>query len=143
MNFGITVLAIIVISSVIDIRIKQIPLLLIGAMAFVSILRLFCDFKGGSLQLEDIVISLLPGALFLLISLLTREGVGYGDGLVLIAAGPALGGTVAVFGAIAALFANGIFSGILLAIRKAGKKTKIPFVPFLAAGMGVMLFAKG
>ncbi len=142
MYFGITVLIIMIIAAVTDLRCRQIPLLFIGAAAAASILRIICGIYSMDAEFTDILMALSPGAVLILIAFLTREGVGYGDGLLVLAAGPALGGYAALFGTIAALFANGIFSGVMLALRRAGKMTRIPFVPFLALGMGVMLLAK-
>ena len=40
-----------------------------------------------------------------------------------------------------AVVGSSLFSGVLLILKKAGRKTRIPFVPFVAFGVGVMLFA--
>ena len=79
---------------------------------------------------------------FILLSFVSRQSVGYGDGLLLLCAGPALGAGVAVMGMIAAVFACGLVSGALLIFKKVGKKAQMPFVPFLTFGMGVMMLAQ-
>jgi leader peptidase (prepilin peptidase)/N-methyltransferase len=40
-----------------------------------------------------------------------------------------------------ALFLSSILSIALLVAKKAGKKTTIPFLPFITLGMGVVTFA--
>ena len=142
MYFGIAVLMIMLIASYRDIRNREISLLPIFACGAVSLLRSALDLYRGALDPVDLLLSLLPGALFLIIALVSREGVGYGDGLLLLVAGPALGFVTAALGATTAVFASGMTSGVLLTLRRVGRKTKLPFVPFLTFGMGVMIFAK-
>ena len=142
MIFKILVLAIMLIASVCDVRKKEISLLFIAVCGTVSLLRIATLVYRGQTQPVDILISLIPGALLLLISFLTGQQVGYGDGLLLLFAGPALGGNTAVLGICAALFGSGLFSGIALALGRAKRKTRLPFVPFMTLGMGVMMLAK-
>ena len=63
----------------------------------------------------------------------SRGAIGRGDGYLLCVAGVYLGiaGTLSLLSG--ALFLCAIWSLLLLAIKKAGKKTEIPFVPFLLA----------
>ena len=142
MVFKIMVLAIMLIASVCDIRKKEISLLFITICGALSLLRIASEFYRGQTQPLDVLISLIPGAVMLVLSLLTRQQVGLGDGLLLIFAGPALGGDTAIFGICAALFGSSIFSAVILAFRLADRKTRIPFVPFMTLGMGVMMLAK-
>ncbi len=130
------------IASYRDIRSREIALLPILACGMISLVKVAWDFYCGVADPVDLLLSLLPGALFLIIALVSREGIGYGDGLLLLSAGPALGFVTAALGATTAVFASGMISGVLLTLRRVGRKTKLPFVPFLAFGMGVMIFAK-
>lgn len=73
--------------TVFDIRHREIPLMLIifgTAAAFGVDLW---QINGGVITMAEVGISLLPGVFFLLTSFITGEKVGYGDGLLLIAAG--------------------------------------------------------
>ena len=77
--------------------------------------------------------ALLPGGLLLLCGRITRQAIGYGDGLLLLICGIYLGGKTAGI-----LFMTGLFflfpmSLCLLISGKAGRKTQIPFAPFLLA----------
>ena len=80
-----------------------------------------------------IVGGILTGGGLLLLSCLSRGAIGRGDGYLLCVAGVYLGiaGTLSLLSG--ALFLCAIWSLLLLAIKKAGKKTEIPFVPFLLA----------
>lgn len=67
------------------------------------------------------------------VSWITREAIGYGDGLTVAACGAAVGfvPTAALF--ILALCFSAVWSGVLLVSKKAGRKDSFPFVPFLLA----------
>lgn len=124
-----------------DARTKKIPLWMIGVTAAVSMLAGALFLKNGTCNAQELAASLMPGALLLLVALVTREAVGYGDGLLLLAAGPLFGWQKMLLCIPAALLLTTLVSVVLLACKKADRKTRIPFVPFLAAGMGVISFA--
>ena len=77
----------------------------------------------------------------LLVGRVTREEVGYGDGLLLMAIGPAFGLEHIILGLFCGLFVISILSVCILVLSKGNRNTKIAFVPFLALGMGVMMLA--
>ena len=142
MFFGIGVLLIMIISSIGDIKSREVLLWEILGCFGMSFARVVMSIYGNSFDASDILMSLMPGAFLLLLAYVSGHSVGYGDGLLLIAAGPALGPNITVMGMIAATFACGIISGILLVFKKVGRKARMPFVPFMTLGLGVMLFAQ-
>ena len=125
-----------------DIRKKEISAPVLALCIVLSGAAIAQGLLGGESILHLAVLPLLPGAVLTLLSLLTRQGIGLGDGLLLLFMGPCMGFSGTVLGLMTALFAGSIFSGILLAIRKATRKTRIPFVPFVALGMGAMILEK-
>ena len=131
-----------VISSIGDIRSKEVFLWEILGCLGMSFAAVILSIYGNSFDASDILMSLMPGAFLLLIAYVSRSSMGYGDGLLLLAAGPALGSNVTVMGMIAAVFACGLISGLLLVFKRVGRKARIPFVPFMTFGMGVMLLAQ-
>ena len=133
---------VLIIASIEDVRTKEIPAWEIVACAVISIAACALNVCRGKSDALGIFMSLLPGAGILFIALMSGEGVGFGDGFLLLAAGPALGPWISVMGLVAALFAGSIVSGILVVIRKAKRSTRIPFVPFMTLGMGAMLIEK-
>ena len=137
MIFKIGILIIFVISSIEDIRKKEILLWEILACAILSVAAVLMSFYKGSPDIIDILLSLLPGALLLLLSFISREGIGYGDGLIILAAGPALGFYDLLTTLMTAIILSGLFSGILLIFKKAKRNTRIAFAPFLAVGCAV------
>ena len=128
-------------AALFDARTKRIPLAMIGAAAGCSLLASILLLQNGSTTPQELAASMMPGAALLLVALVTKEAVGYGDGLLLLATGPLFGWQRMLLCIPAALLLTAIVSVVLLAVKKANRKTKIPFVPFLAAGMGVISLA--
>ncbi|MBQ1489033.1 MAG: prepilin peptidase [Lachnospiraceae bacterium] len=75
------------------------------------------------------------GGLVLLFSYLSKEQIGYGDGLVLIAAGALLGVRMNLFMFLFGLFFAALKGIWLMMTKKANRKTKMAFVPFLLPGL--------
>lgn len=125
---------------VFDIRRREIPLLLIifGIAAAFGID--LWQIREGVVTTAEVGISMLPGVFFLLTGFFTGEKVGYGDGLLLIILGLLFG----VYRCFLTLCISLVFSAavslMLLLLHKAGRHSRIPFVPFLVLGMGVMIF---
>jgi len=139
MIFKLGILAVLVVSSIEDIRKKEILLWEIRTCAVLSVAAVFMAFYKGSLDIMDVLLSILPGALLLFLSFISREGIGYGDGLIVLAAGPSLGFYDLLTMLMTAIILSGLFSGLLLIFKRAKRKTRIAFAPFLAAGCAVAI----
>lgn len=82
------------------------------------------------------------GGLFLLVSKVTREGMGYGDSLGILALGVFLGiWRLAELLCLAFLLL--FFTAMILFFKKSNKKYGIPFYPFLAIGYLMILLLEG
>lgn len=117
-----------------DIREKSISVkrLTVGALAAV-ICRLIAGEASGVLIMSNFI----PGVLLLLLSIITRESIGKGDGVAVMILGLWIGGEMAFLVVCLAIWAAGIFATICL-IQK--RRDLIPFVPCLLIGMEVLLF---
>lgn len=87
-----------------------------------------------------VVLSVLPGVAFWLLSLLTAEKVGYGDGWILVMIGLFTGLRRCFLILLVGLMAESAVVLILLAVRKISTDREVPFVPFLLMGMGVVMW---
>lgn len=89
---------------------------------------------GKDASLINVGMAFLPGVIALILSYITREQLGYGDGLLILALGGCLGlqHTIVVVGI--ALGASFVTSVALVLSRKVSRTQKIPFVPFLCVG---------
>lgn len=119
-----------------DIRYQQIP-------AYVTLLSggfglLMSVYMGRAWV--DILFGVLPGLVCLGIAKLTREAIGYGDGLLLCAMGLYIPyDEVLVIGMIACSLCGIWALMCFLSRRKSGKDT-LPFVPFLLGAWIIYVF---
>lgn len=120
------------IAAISDLRNKKVAVrwMLVCAILFVPL------GAARILQEENFLISQLMGAalggLFLLLGYLTKEAVGYADGWSMVLIGLYLGAGAVLFITCVSLMASAVFAGALLFLRKAGRKSTFPFLPFLA-----------
>lgn len=85
---------------------------------------------------------LIPGMCMLLISFASNQSVGYGDGLTILMLGLLVGFKLCVGILCLSLFLISIYSIVLLIIKKANRKTTIPYIPFLLAAGGIILWSE-
>ena len=117
---------------------KEIPLVVV----WIGIITAFILRVQGAMGEEawmSGLLSVIPGAAFWLLSYITGERVGYGDGWVLIMIGLFTGLQNCFLILLAGLAVESVAALILLVIGKATGDREIPFAPFLLLGMGVVI----
>ncbi|MDE5939204.1 MAG: prepilin peptidase [Lachnospiraceae bacterium] len=117
---------------------RQIPL----AVVWLGMLTAVCLHIGGVMgetSLMAAALSLIPGAGFFLLSFLTEEKVGYGDGWALLMIGLFTGIYRCFLILLLGLLAESVVAVVLLVIGKVKRDREIPFLPFLLLGMGVVV----
>lgn len=118
---------------------KEIPLVVVWCgILLAAALRIGGDLGEGTWTAA--ILSILPGISFWLLSLVTGEKVGYGDGWILIMIGLFTGLRRCFLILLVGLMAESAMILVLLAMRKITTDREIPFVPFLLVGMGVVLW---
>ena len=139
----ITFIALIVLlfTAVEDIRKKDIPSYVVYICGAVSAFFTCYMVLIKTESVTTYLLSLIPGLVLLAIAFLTREGIGYGDGLIILSVGPMFGLYEVVFGLFVAFTLSSLFSITLLAIKKLKGGSRIPFIPFITLGLGVATFA--
>lgn len=113
-----------------DIKNKEIPLWITVAGGMAGLLISVCRER----LLVDIFWALLPGVVFLILGKITREAVGYGDGMLV--------GVLGLFYSLEEIFSlcfiaflfTGTTALILLVILHKKGSYQIPFIPFLFLG---------
>lgn len=93
--------------------------------------------------IHSLSIALLAGFAFLLLNLASLGGMGMGDVKLAMMLGALIapfGWQVLVIGFLVAFVLGAIFGLILLASKRANRKTLIPFGPYLLAGAWISLF---
>ena len=116
--------------SFIDLRSGKIPVL---PVVLLGVAVLGYQWWCASPVLE-VAAGILPGGAVLLAAWVTKESIGYGDGMVLLVLGLFCGAAKAVAILGMSLMLAAVLSMVLLVLRKAGRKTALPFVPCICAG---------
>lgn len=89
-----------------------------------------CFLKG---TVKELMVGILPGLGLLFLAWMTKEAIGYGDGVIVLTMGVLLGAKMA-FGVLwLALLLAAVFSVICLLQKRCKKSSTYPFVPFLLA----------
>ena len=120
--------------SVLDIRYKKVPvwLLLVGGMVTAGVE--ICACVVGENNLMNFFAGMIPGMILLLMAIGTQKA-GWADGIVLMLLGSVLGFRQCVLATMFSLVLISVLSVILLILKKADKKTTVPYIPFLTAGV--------
>lgn len=104
----------------------------------VTAVYLFLALAGhlimGSAGIRQLVLGLAPGMCCLAVSWLTKQGLGYGDSILILVCGLSLGAERCVEMLCIGLFWAGVWALFLFRLKKADRKKEFPFVPFLMAG---------
>lgn len=116
--------------SVYDLKWKKV---VVWAVLLSGVFVLVYRIVSGA-GISELLAGLVPGLVLLLVSRCTRESIGIGDGLVLCVLGLFCGlrQVLAVLGM--ALVLSAALAMVLLVLKKAGRKTELPFLPCLFAG---------
>jgi len=133
------------IAMVFDINTRRIPneliiIMLLGWLIIITPMIFYDTTNGLRLLADSIYGMLIGGGLFLLVYIISRKGLGGGDVKLMAASGLYLGfvGTVPamLYGTVLAA----VTGLILIAIKKIGRKDKIPLAPFLFIGIMITIF---
>ena len=116
-----------------DIRKREISVFKVMIFVFMAVIyRLFIK----NFLWQDIIWDLFPGGILIFLAFITKESIGYGDGMAVMVLGLWTGGWFTLMSVCAAIMLAGICGAICLFIRK---RDPIPFIPFLLLGMEAAL----
>jgi len=121
------------IQGVMDFKYKEIPLwftLLGGVVGIVICVR-------EERTVFEVLVSCLPGLVVIFFSWMTKEIIGYGDGIVLLVMGFYLSLSQVLSVGMFAVFIAGIVALILLTVFQKRGSYRIPFIPFLTLAYGI------
>jgi leader peptidase (prepilin peptidase)/N-methyltransferase len=124
--------------SLIDLRCRLVP---VTTVRSVAALGLALQLAGGGVAalLDGLLGAAIGYALFACIHLLRPDGMGLGDAEVAGMHGAFLGGALSVIAILAGTIGGGLVGAVLLASGRAGRTTRLAFVPFLAGGAAFSL----
>lgn len=127
--------------SLADIRNKKIPIAGLVLWGVLTVLYQCWMVWRGELRAENICLGAGVGIIFLVISKVTDEAIGYGDSVAITILGAYLGFWVILENLAGAFFLSAFWSIAQMSIRKS--KKSIPFIPFLTAGYLIILIERG
>ncbi|MFI1565079.1 prepilin peptidase [Streptomyces sp. NPDC020490] len=138
-----------VLLAVVDVRVQRLPdpltLPLAGAaLALLGAAALVPEHAGD--WLTALYGALALGGAFFVLFLINPGGMGFGDVKLAVGLGAVLGWygwPTLMLGTFAAFLLGALYGGALVALRRAGRKTAIPFGPFLITGafLGLLIGA--
>ena len=130
------VFIVLVIEALKDFRKKEVNIPVLGILVVAAMVMIFL---GKDISVSNAIIGLAEGLLLILVSVMTKGQIGIGDGILLAACGLMLGGKDNMVMFFFACLSSAIVSVLIMIIKKADKKTTIPFVPFMIPGFLIMV----
>lgn len=127
----------IVINGITDICKKKISLIACLTGCIAAVYLLICNVHNHMTVVELIIsgfIRIIPGVLLMGISFVSRQAIGMGDGLIISITGLFLGMIETIEILFWALLCSAAAGSCFIVIRKANRKTELPFVPFILLG---------
>lgn len=119
------------VASLMDIKTKKVSvrLAVLAGLTAAGMWMFFSEMEFG-----EWIFGILPGLCLLLLGKVTGEAIGYGDGAAVIVCGMFLGFRDCVGVLMLGLFLTCPVSLFLIVCRRATRKSRMPFLPFLLAG---------
>ena len=117
-----------------DLKEKKISRFYLNVGVILGILFFIGEIRQRNLEIVEVLLSFLPGIIFLLIAKISKEKIGYGDGwlFLIIACWMEARETWILWQL--SLFISSVFSFILIIIKKCNVKSSIAFIPFIWLG---------
>lgn len=112
---------------------------LISTKDFIVMWILILIFGTFCQGIQVVLTGMIPGMFLIGLAKITKESIGYGDGMVLIICGMVLGIRDVILLLFLALLLEMPVALWKLVVEKASGKTEIAFVPFLMAGYLILL----
>lgn len=119
-------------ASILDIRSRRIPVWMLVLGGTAAVLTVVCRCEFTLTECMEMIKGCIPGVILLITAAVTGKA-GTADGIVLIILGICTGGKICLAVFMLSLLLISLFSGILLALRRVGRNTRLPYLPFLSA----------
>lgn len=120
---------------VFDIKRKKIPVYMLIILAAVGIIS---NFTVGEFDIEKRIIAMLPGMILLIVSMITKQQIGYGDGMIILIMGLYIDIDDILSIVLSSFLLSSIAAIILMTVFKKKKNFEMAFSPFLLIGYGLV-----
>lgn len=111
-----------------DVKKKKIPLVLLSCFIATG---LMINIIWPEHSAPDILLGAFVGCVLYVVSYVTSGQIGEGDGILFVATGLFVGGISNFVLLLWASVLCAVTAGIMLIVKKAGRKDTIPFIPFV------------
>lgn len=123
-----------------DLKYREIPRITLCFGAVGANLLLIIQIFEGNKVWWDCLGGMSVGIVLVLISIVTNQQIGIGDGILFVLTGIGLGTIENIILLISSLCITGLTSLVLLTTKKIGRKTALPFIPFVWASFVAEIF---
>ena len=120
---------------VFDIKRKKIPVYMLIVLAAAGIIS---NFTVGEFDIEKRIIAMLPGMILLIVSMITKQQIGYGDGMIILIMGLYIDIDDILSIVLSSFLLSSIAAIILMTVFKKKKNFEMAFSPFLLIGFGLV-----
>lgn len=120
---------------VFDIIRKKIPVYMLIVLAAAGIIS---NFTVGEFDIEKRIIAMLPGMILLIVSMITKQQIGYGDGMIILIMGLYIDIDDILSIVLSSFLLSSIAAIILMTVFKKKKNFEMAFSPFLLIGYGLV-----
>lgn len=120
---------------VFDIKRKKIPVYMLIILAAAGIIS---NFTVGEFDIEKRIIAMLPGMILLIVSMITKQQIGYGDGMIILIMGLYIDIDDILSIVLSSFLLSSIAAIILMTVFKKKKNFEMAFSTFLLIGYGLV-----
>lgn len=117
----------------IDLRYKKIPVWLLAVSGIIVTFVSIFEARRDGMQDLQLLWGVLPGVGLMIIALISKKA-GWADGIVLMLLGVLVGFGACVFSFALSMLMISVVSLVLLVLKRVGKNTQLPYLPFLWIG---------
>ena len=114
---------------------KKIPVYMLIILAAAGIIS---NFTVGEFDIEKRIIAMLPGMILLIVSMITKQQIGYGDGMIILIMGLYIDIDDILSIVLSSFLLSSIAAIILMTVFKKKKNFEMAFSPFLLIGYGLV-----
>lgn len=144
LGFAMIIGVLLFMAGAMDLKSKTISREMIFVLMIVCFAGAFIKvFINKEFGIWDIIGGVLIGFCAIGLSMVSRDQIGRGDGLVIVAIGLVLGFRKCLFAVCMASIIMTLVSVIVLILRKGNRNTRLPFIPALFAGYVMCMTVAG
>lgn len=122
-----------------DAREQSVPVSWLAAGGIAAVITATYGYYAGRFGLMNLLLALSPGGLLIAISVITHQQVGIADGICSLIMGLFLGSPGVYMILVVALLLSSIWAAILLVTGRGNRASRIPWLPFVTAGLVSLL----